>query len=85
MKVLMITGDKSFVSSERFRLQASVVEKLEVVYWGRDALWPTIPKGHFGVVTAQDPLWRGHVAWHIARLIDARLNIQVHTDLDAQP
>lgn len=85
MNVLMITGDKNFVSSERFRLQASQVEKLVPVYWGRGALWPKIPKEHFDVVTAQDPFWRGHLAGHLSWWLGAKLNLQVHTDLDVQP
>jgi glycosyltransferase involved in cell wall biosynthesis len=37
------------------------------------------------VVTAQDPFWRGLLAWLVARRAGAKLNVQVHTDLDAQP
>jgi len=86
MKVLMITGDRRFGPGHpRYEMQAAAVEKLTVLYWGRGAIWPKIPEGHFDVVTAQDPFWRGHVAWHIAWWIGAKLNIQVHTDLDAQP
>ena len=79
----MITGDKNFASSERFKLQAAQVEKLEVLYWGPGALWPRLPKEKFDVVTAQDPFWRGRLAWHISKKLGARLNIQVHTDLSA--
>jgi len=86
MRVLIITGDKRFgPGHERYELQKTATEELDVVYWGRGALRPRIPKGQWDVVTAQDPFWRGHVAWHIARRLKARLNIQVHTDLSAQP
>ncbi|MDO8408344.1 MAG: glycosyltransferase [bacterium] len=84
MKVLTITGDKSFgPGNPRYDLQRSQVEELAVVYWGRGSLWPKIPWGHFDVVTAQDPFWRGHFAGHVARLLGTKLNLQVHTDLSA--
>ncbi len=84
MKVLMITGDKHFASSERYKLQASVVERLEVLYWGRGEMFPRLPKGEFDVVTVQDPFLRGLFALHIARKIGAKFNVQVHTDFAAQ-
>lgn len=85
MKVLMVTGDKTMRPSHpRFDLQASQLEKLVPLYWGRGALWPKVPRGGFDVVTAQDPFWRGLFAWFIARRLKAKLNIQVHTDLSAQ-
>lgn len=77
----MITGDKNFSASPRFALQASQVEKLEVVYMGRGRIWPKVPAGHFDVVTAQDPFWRGIFAWRVARRIGAKLNVQVHTSV----
>lgn len=82
MNVLMITGDKRFGSGNpRYDLQASAVGKLEVLYWGRGQLFPRIPHGHFDVVTAQDPLFRGVVAWCISKKLRAKLNVQVHMDL----
>lgn len=82
MNVLMITGDKRFGSGNpRYDLQASAVEKLEILYWGRGQLFPRIPQGHFDVVTAQDPLFRGLVAWFTAKRLGAKLNVQVHMDL----
>ena len=84
MKVLMITGDKNFTSSERYKLQASVVERLEVLYWGRGEMFPRLPQGEFDVVTAQDPFWRGIFALHSARKLGAKFNVQVHTDFAAQ-
>jgi glycosyltransferase involved in cell wall biosynthesis len=82
MKVLMITGDKSFgPAHERYELQKSVVEVLEVVYWGRGSMWPKLPDGKFDVVTAQDPFWRGLFGMWVAKRKRTTLNIQVHTDL----
>ena len=81
MKVLMITGDKTFAASPRFALQAAQVEKLEVVHWGRGSMWPKLPQGQFDVITAQDPFWRGLFAWWVARRTGARLNIQMHASV----
>lgn len=84
MKVLVITGDTRFgPGNERYELQKSAVSELRVLYWGRGALIPRIPWGTYDVITAQDPFWRGHLAWHLKWLMGARLNIQVHTDLSA--
>lgn len=86
MKVLMISGDKSFGPGHpRYELQRSAVDGLVVMYWGWGSLWPAIPKGHFDIVTAQDPFWRGHFAAHLAWFLAAKLNLQVHTDLSALP
>ena len=83
MKVLMITGDKNFKPGyPRFALQAAMVEKLDIVYWGRGALWPVVPDEQYDVVTSQDPFLRGLFAWSVAKSIGARLNVQVHTNLD---
>lgn len=38
----------------------------------------------FDVVTAQDPFWSGLVAMRAAHRTGARLNVQVHSDMDAQ-
>lgn len=90
----MITGDKNFKpGNPRYDLQVGAVEELAVVYWGRGSappaggwwMWPKIPKGKFDVVTAQDPLWRGHLAAHLAWFFGAKINLQVHTDLSALP
>jgi len=83
MKVLMITGDKRFGPGHpRYDLQKSAVEALDVLYWGRGALWPALPQGSFDVVSAQDPLWRGLFGLYAARRLRATLNVQVHMDLD---
>ena len=90
MKVLMITGDRRIFelgteANARFKLQQSAVEELRAVFWGKGALIiPLFTNGKFDVVTSQDPFWRGLVAWFIARRLGARLNIQVHTDFEAE-
>lgn len=81
MNVLMITGDKRFDQGHpRFELQKSAVDELVVMYWGRGEMFPRIPSGVWDVVTVQDPFWRGLFAWHVARRLGARFNVQVHTD-----
>jgi glycosyltransferase involved in cell wall biosynthesis len=85
MKVLMVSGDRSFGPGHpRYELQRSAVEHLAVVYWGRGALLPSVPKEAFDIVTVQDPFWRGLFAWRLARRLGARFNVQVHADLDSQ-
>lgn len=86
----MITGDTrvktpgSF-AHERFLMQASQVEVLDALLWpGEGFLKPLFVKGRYDVVTSQDPFWRGLVSWLAARKLGARLNIQVHADLNAQ-
>lgn len=37
------------------------------------------------VVTVQDPFLRGLFGWYVAKKCKARFNVQVHTDLAAQP
>jgi glycosyltransferase involved in cell wall biosynthesis len=90
MKVLMITGDKNVLvpgtnAYNRLELQRSAVDELVVMFWGHGSIFPRLPHGHFDIVTVQDPFWRGLFAWFIACKLRARFNVQVHTDLDAQP
>src|SRR3989344_5663960 len=86
MKVLAITGDKSFRPGHpRFEIERGSIEELAVVYWGRGGLWPKIPRKKFDVVTAQDPFWRGLFGWIVARKIGARFNVQVHTSRFSSP
>jgi len=85
MKILVITGDKSFKPGHpRYDLQRGVVDDLAVVYWGRGSLLPKPPEGHFDVVTVQDPFWRGLFAWMVVKRIGASFNVQVHADLSGQ-
>jgi glycosyltransferase involved in cell wall biosynthesis len=92
MKVLMITGDKNMLmlgteAYNRAELQRAQVDELKIFFWGRggSSVWKIFfaaLKGHFDVITAQDPFWRGHIAAHLAYLTHARLQLQVHTDLN---
>ena len=90
MRVLMITGDKKFGPGHpRFELQQSAVEELVLVFWGRGSRSPfSVLRAAFGkkfdVVTVQDPFWRGLFGWIIARLQGAKLNVQVHSDFEAE-
>lgn len=94
MRVLMISGDPNLLKTgaearERFAIQRNSVEQLDVFVWpqvhGYRALNRAARTNHYDVITAQDPFWRGLLAWKIARRTGAKLNLQAHTDLDAQP
>jgi glycosyltransferase involved in cell wall biosynthesis len=90
MRVLMITGDKRMTTPgtfahERFLMQKSQVEVLDLLLWPQEGiLKPLFVVGKYDIVTSQDPFWRGLIAWIAARRLSAKLNIQVHADLDAQ-
>ena len=89
MRVLMISGDQNLMrpgtsAHARFLMQKSVVDSLELIVWPRQFWAPFFIKGTFDVVTSQDPFWRGLIAWVAAKRLGAKLNIQVHADLDAQ-
>ena len=90
----MISGDKNILAQgssahARLQLQRSQVDQLDVFVWPQLHSLATIQKAartnHYDVITAQDPFWRGHLAWHLSRKNHAKLNIQVHTDLAAEP
>src|SRR5688572_19531286 len=86
MNVLIITGDRSFrPGNKRYELQRAAVEHLEAVYWGRGAMWPPLPQGRFEVVSVQDPFLRGLFGLYAARRLQARFNVQVHTDFAGEP
>lgn len=98
MKVLMISGDANMMregtaAHQRYLLQAAQVEELSVLcrHSGESKFSAVLrmvkegKKNKWDVVTAQDPFWLGHIAWHISKKIGASLQIQVHTDLSAQP
>lgn len=81
----MLTGDRRFgPGNPRYDLQAAAVEQLAVVFVGPGSWWPAIPAGPLDVVTTQDPFWRGIVGWRAARLLNSKLNVQVHADLLGQ-
>lgn len=93
MKVLMISADARMLvegteAHERYLLQKSQVDELQLVVWS-----PRQPLGFFlaivfalarryDVVTTQDAQWRGLVGLIAARLGGARLQVQLHGDLD---
>ncbi|MCR4333491.1 MAG: glycosyltransferase [Patescibacteria group bacterium] len=94
MKVLMISGDRYLLEAgteahARLVLQRAQVEQLDVFVWpqvhSRSEIMRAARATAYDVVTAQDPFWRGLVARRAARVAGARLNLQVHTDLSAQP
>lgn len=81
----MITGDRRFGPGHpRFELQKAAVEGLEVIFWGRDEMFPRVPEGRFDVVTVQDPFFRGLFGLCVARRLHASLNVQMHADLNGQ-
>lgn len=82
----------------RFELQKGVVGRLDAFIWPQATLrrarrgahtlreiFQAAAINHYDVITAQDPFWRGLLAYRIARRTGAKLNLQVHTDLSAQP
>ena len=90
----MISGDKNILTQgseahARLELQKSHVDQLDIFVWPQMHSQREIKKAakenQYDVITAQDPFWRGLIAWRIARKTGARLNLQVHTDLSAQP
>jgi glycosyltransferase involved in cell wall biosynthesis len=88
MKVLMISGDKSFgPGNPRYDLQCSAVDELDVFVWPQvhslRQIFSAARHNRYDVITAQDPFWRGHIAHHLVQFFGGRLNIQVHTDLSA--
>jgi len=94
MKVLMISGDKNILKQgtdayARLELQRSQADQLDVFVWPQMHSWRDISlaaqKNKYDVITVQDPFWRGLIAWRIARRTGAKLNLQIHTDLSAQP
>jgi glycosyltransferase involved in cell wall biosynthesis len=94
MKVLMISGDKNMLvqrseAHARLELQKNQVEQLDIFVWPQvnsaREICEAAEKNKYDVITAQDPFWRGLLAWRVARRTGAKLNLQVHTDLSAQP
>ena len=93
LRVLMISGDRNILKEgsvvyERAIIQRSQVERLDIFVWPQVHSWREVLRtaraGEYDVMTSQDPFWRGLLAWRAARLSGARLNIQVHADLDSQ-
>lgn len=89
----MISGDINILTPgsavhTRLELQRSQVNRLDVFVWPRAhsvrEILAAAKRNTYDVVTAQDPFWRGLVAWLAARRSGARLNLQIHADLAAQ-
>jgi glycosyltransferase involved in cell wall biosynthesis len=94
MNVLMISGDKNILvegssAHTRLLLQRAQVDRLDVFVWPHvhslRQIREAAAHGQYDVITAQDPFWRGHLAWHLSRTYHTKLNLQVHTDLLAEP
>lgn len=93
MNVLMISGDTNILAlgsavHTRLELQRSRVNRLDVFVWPQAhatrEILAAAKRNTYDVVTAQDPFWRGLVAWLAARRSGARFNLQIHADLAAQ-
>lgn len=93
MKVLMISGDKRLLeegseAQARLTLQRSQVEQLDAFVWpqihSRAEITRAARETKYDVITAQDPFWRGLLAWRLARKTGAKLNLQLHADLSGQ-
>jgi len=93
MKVLMISGDRNLLTPEsdaekRLTMQKDHVDQLDVVVWPQvHSFWHIVRSARrerYDVVTVQDPFWRGLVGLLVARLIHAKLNVQVHVDFASQ-
>ena len=93
MNVLMISGDKNLLregteAAARLALQRSAVERLDVFVWPSVHSYAQIAGAargsRYDVITAQDPFWRGLIAWRLSRRTGARLNLQLHAELAGQ-
>jgi glycosyltransferase involved in cell wall biosynthesis len=89
----MISGDRSLLETGssahvRLQLQRSQVDQLEVFVWPQvhtlREICHAARADRVGVVTAQDPFWRGLIAWRVARKSGAELNLQLHADLTGE-
>lgn len=94
MNVLMISGDQRLTNGhERLQLQKDQVERLDVFSYqgvtsavrGFFEVMRAASRVQYDIITAQEPFFRGLLAWFVARFSRARLNIQVHTDLSREP
>ncbi len=94
MNILSIGGDKNalVVGSDthaRMEMLRTHVSALDIFVWPQIHSWRTVLGAAraraYDVVMAQDPFWRGALAWFVAHRQRLRLNLQVHTDLQAQP
>lgn len=90
----MISGDRNILTpgsgaNARLELQRSQVDRLDVFVWPQvhtaRETFSAARSRRYDVITAQDPFWRGLLAWLVARASRARLNVQVHADLLREP
>lgn len=94
LRVLMISGDsnilwKGTAAYLRLDLQRKYCKNLTVLVRQQGeskfaAAWRMRREGaseKWDVVTAQDPVFLGHIAWHIARRTGAKLELQMHTGI----
>ncbi len=82
MRVLMISRDRNTITAgtpafARMGKYRSLVSSLDIHMPSLRLLWPS---KKYDLVTCQDPFETGLFAWIIARLYDAKLELQVHTD-----
>jgi glycosyltransferase involved in cell wall biosynthesis len=93
MRVLMISGDPKVLEpdsavSGRLALQRAQVDVLDVFVWpqvhSQNEIFRAVKRNKYDVITAQDPFWRGLLAWRVARSTGAKLNLQIHTDLSRE-
>jgi glycosyltransferase involved in cell wall biosynthesis len=70
-------------------LQRDAVERLDAFVWPAVHSYAEIARAarehRYDVITAQDPFWRGLLAWRLARAAGVRLNLQLHAELRGQP
>ena len=93
MKILMISGDKQLLNPEsdagkRLTLMRAEVDQLDVFVWPQVHSWWQIFQAargtDYNIITAQDPFFRGVLAWKLTWITRAKLNVQVHADLQGQ-
>jgi glycosyltransferase involved in cell wall biosynthesis len=89
----MIGGDKNSLEEgtdarARFLLQKQAVERLDLFVWPKLHSYVQIARAarenQYDVITAQDPFWRGLIAWRLCKKSGARLNLQLHSELAGQ-
>ena len=87
MKILMISRDRSVFNSgsdtnQRMFEYGRLADKLHILVLSRPFQSLKIGKEikGFDLVTAQDPFETGLIGWLIAKILKARLQLQIHTD-----
>jgi glycosyltransferase involved in cell wall biosynthesis len=90
MKVLMLGGDEKILlpgteASRRFALQQQVADITPIIVSVRTVGKVLSISEPYDVVTPQDPFWRGILALWVAWRTGAKLSVQVHAEIEAQP